>query len=365
MSKIKVPPLPIRATSKNIQPVCYDSRVNLSRGISVVAQSSFAQLKDKLIYTVQDIFAKPKYFLVFVLARFKIFRQIYALVTRCYQSSDRGMRSDVGLAGDKTTYQAADSLFTDLDPTEVGNILKRDGVFSKFQLPQGFLQKLLQHLEQQDCYAGGEPYLGFKISQKNLMDRVFERPFYVARYYNISTTCPQIIQLANDPKLQEIAKGYIGRQAKYTGSSLFWTFPIEGVSQDTDQQKFRYYHYDIDDFAGLRFCFYLTDVSLEDGPHVCIRGSHLKKSVFHLLNYFSRIQTKEELAKLYEPDKFLTITGNSGTGFAEDTFCFHKGEPPRSQPRLFLQLHFAANNYHQETYSDTRDSNTLQSFPLA
>ena len=354
MSKIKVSPVQTLVGSEKVQPIYYESEVSLSHNISGVTKSDFAELKDKLIYIVQDIFARPKYFLVFALARFRVLRQVYGLISRAYQGSKAAISENENAA----------SLFPNLDTTQAGNILKSDGVYSSFELPQHFLHDLLQHLEKQDCYAGGESDLGFKISQKNLMDRVFARPFYVARYYNLSTTCPQIIQLANDPKLQEIAQGYIGQQAKYTGSSLFWTFPVEGVSQDTDQQKFRYFHYDIDDFAGLRFCFYLSDVTLEDGPHICIQGSHLKKSLLHLLNYFSRIQSRQDLAKLYEPEKFLTITGDSGTGFIEDTFCFHKGEPPKSKPRLFLQLHFAANNYHQEKYSDSRDPDTLRPYPL-
>ncbi|MEM7593610.1 MAG: phytanoyl-CoA dioxygenase family protein, partial [Cyanobacteria bacterium P01_A01_bin.83] len=193
----------------------------------------------------------------------------------------------------------------------------------------------------------------------------FPQPFYVARYFNISHDCPQIIQLVNDPKLREIATKYIGKQAKYTGSSLFWTFPVEGESSDWEQQKFRYYHYDIDDVSGMRFCFYLTDVTLDNGPHVCIKGSHVKKSLSHVLNYLSRIQPETELAKVYDPEQFLTITGKSGYGFIEDTFCFHKGAPPQNQPRLFLQLHFAIHNYNQEqSYLDVRDPKTLQSYPL-
>ena len=316
-----------------------------------VIKSKYTELRYKLTYTAQDIVARPKYFLVFVLARFRTVRQIYLLLSNLLPQSD------------VTTDYGADSLFKELDTTKATNIFKQNGIFLGTSIPPNLLNDLLLYLSDQYCYAGGREDLGFKISDKNKLDQVFQQPFYVARYFNVSSDCPQIKQLANDPKLRKIAANYIGKQAMYTGASLFWTFPIEGTSCDADQQKFRYFHYDMDDFAGLRFCFYLTDVTLEDGPHTAIKGSHVKKSILHILNYVSRIQTPEELTRFYGSEQFLTIVGNAGFGFIEDTFCFHKGHPPTNKPRLLLQLHFAAHNYNnQGAYLDYRDPKLLKSF---
>ncbi|MEM9508942.1 MAG: hypothetical protein AAGA16_14870 [Cyanobacteria bacterium P01_E01_bin.35] len=318
----------------------------------IFTKLNYAELLRKLTYTFINIFTRPKYFLVFAFARFNTVRQIYLLLSKLWSNSTTTA----------IIHRDSSSLFSRTDTKSIVRTLKQDGIFLGFSLPQDFLSELMQYLSTQNCYGGGHPEMGFRISDKAQLDRVFSKPFYVARYFNISQDCPQITQLINDSKLREIATGYIGKQAKYTGSSLFWTFPIEGESCDADQQKFRYFHYDIDDFSGLRFCFYLTDVTLDDGPHVCIRGSHLKKPLLHVLNYFSRIQTETELTKVYDSKQFITITGNSGFGFIEDTFCFHKGNPPQKQPRLFLQLHFAAHNYNEhQAYLDERDPNTLKS----
>ena len=309
----------------------------------------YLKLKTKLIYTISNIISRPRYFLVFALARFHLLRQIYNFCSQ-FNSFSRSSSSC-----------ETDTLF-ELNPVQAIYTLKQDGVCKGLTLPPHFLKSLLQYLNTQDCYAGGKPNLGFKITEKEQLDQLFNQPFYVARYFNLSAFCPQISQLVNDPKLQQIVTGYIGKQAQYTGSSLFWTFPIEGVSVDSDQQMFSHFHYDIDDFAGLRFCFYLTDVTLNDGPHVCIRGSHIKKPIRCILNFFSRIQTEDELAKIYDSAKFLTIIGNSGTGFIEDTFCFHKGVPPKTKPRLFLQLHFAAHNHNSTRFSDDQDAAMLCSW---
>lgn len=350
MSKINILPQEVPITAESVQLTSAEIKVEYSPQTVVVEASKEVKLRYKLAYTLADILARPKYFLAFALARFRCMRQIYALVSKLLTPSK------------SASSFTEESLFTELDTTKATKIMKQDGVFLGANIPRNFLNDLLLYLSHQDCYAGGRTDLGFKISEKQQLDQVFQQPFYVARYFNISSGCSQIKQLANDPKLREIATNYIGKQAQYTGASLFWTFPIEGASCDADQQQFRYFHYDIDDFAGLRFCFYLTDVTLEDGPHICIRGSHLKKSILHVLNYVSRIQTKEELSRLYASEQFLTIIGKAGLGFMEDTFCFHKGNPPRKKPRLFLQLHFAANNYGETAYLDDRDPESLRSF---
>lgn len=333
---------------KNIQtkPEMQSSR---STEISKPQSSKQVELKSKLIYTIRNTVARPKYFLAFVLARFSLLRQIYAFCSQFSFNLSLSLNSET-----KTLFE--------LDPDQAIDTLKQDGVCSGLNLPADFLADLQQYLGTQDCYAGGNTSLGFKITEKEQLDQAFQQPFYVARYFNLSTSCPQIAQLVNDPKLQKIATGYIGKNAQYTGASLFWTFPIQGVSVDSDQQMFSHYHYDIDDFSSVRFCFYLTDVTLNEGPHICIRGSHIKKRLHQILNFFSRIQTEAELVKIYDTNKFLTITGNSGMGFIEDTFCYHKGEPPKSSPRLFLQLHFAANNYHSTRFSDDRDPASLTSW---
>ena len=307
------------------------------------------KLKTKLIYIFAHITTRPKYFLVFVLARFHVLRQLYRF---CQM-----LKPNMATKGDGQA-----TLFEQLDSTLAVQTLQQEGVYLGLNLPHSFLVELQQYLSTQNCYAGGKTNLGFKIAEKKQLDLHFPQPFYVARYFNISTTCPQIIRLANDPKLHEIADSYIGKQAKYTGSSLFWTFPIEGESVDLEQQMFQYFHYDIDDFAGVRFCFYLTDVSLDDGPHVCVRGSHITKRLNYIFNFLSRIQTQEELAKTYAVEQFLTIADAAGSGFIEDTFCFHKGNPPKTKPRLFLQLHFATQSHHQTKYLDDRDSAMLHSW---
>ena len=315
-------------------------------------KARFIKAKFKITYIIENIISQPRWFSVFILGRFNFIRQLYSWILKLKPNYSRTLGKDSA------------SLFPEVHPDRVVDTLKQDGLYTNFSLPSNILQGLLHQTQTQNCFAGGNTDLGFKIWEKSEVDRLYAQPFYVARYFNISSSWSEISQLANDPKLREIADKYIGKQAQYTGASLFWTFPIRGASHDCDQQQFSHFHYDIDDLAGLRFCFYLTDVDDDNGPHLCIRGSHVKKSLLHLVNLFTRIQPAEKLRKFYGADKFVSIMGNSGTGFIEDTFCFHKGIVPQYKPRLLLQLHFAAHNYGKSNYLDDRDPEILQSFRL-
>lgn len=313
------------------------------------SRQNYAKFPKKARYVLKKITKKPRWLLVFVLGRFRVVRFIYSILSRLYWNFPEATSN-------------SNSLFTNLDTNKILKELKENGIFVGISLPPNILKELLQYTNSQYCFAGGRNDVGFKISEKDEVDKIYDRPFYVARYFNVSTSCPAIVKLANDSTLREIAIKYIGRSAKYIGASLYWTFPIKGTSFDSGQQHFSQFHYDLDDYANLRFCFYLTDVTPESGPHICIRGSHIKKSLLHVLKYFSRIETEEKLVKFYGREQFVTLTGEAGFGFIEDTFCFHKGVIPKSQPRLFLQLHFAANNYHNAEYHDYRELNTLKSF---
>lgn len=308
----------------------------------------------KFSYVARATLEDYRWFLLFLIGRFELLRTVYLFIS---SFKIRFVNQTERLPKTKSC-----SLFTNLDANKVVQSLRADGIFAGIILPEQLLNKILHYVHTYDCYAGGKTNMGFKISEKDEIDQICTQPFYTARYYNVSTSCSPIMEVVNDCLIQEIATQYLGNHAQYNGTSLYWTFPLEGTSSDADQQHFSKFHYDIDDYACLRFCFYLSKVTADSGAHVCILGSHKKKSLLHTLNFFTRIQSEQELVKLYERERFMTLTGDVGFGFIEDTFCFHRGIVPRKQPRLFLQLHFSVNRYRGAQYHDYRDPSTLKSF---
>lgn len=303
---------------------------------------------------INDFFRKinksPQYILVFIFGRFHAIRFIYVMQANLFHKSEKALKQNNFL-----------SLFPELDTQKIVESLEQDGIAEDISLPQETLQEILEYAYSQNCFADGRTDLGFNILDKNKIQQSLGYSFYVARYFNVSNFCFAISRLSQDWKLQEIARRYIGKKAKYTGASLYWTFPL---TEDTKPYEFSQFHYDLEDYASLRFCFYLTEVTLENGPHICIKGSHKKKPVLSIFNYFSRMYPEQALKKFYAYDQFRTLTGKAGFGFIEDVFCFHKGEIPKSQPRLFLQLHFTINDYGTQKYHDSRAPNTLKTIEV-
>lgn len=299
----------------------------------------------RITYLLLKLKQKPQWILVFLFARYASVRRFH----RYLQLKNNNY------------FPKSSSLFSKLDVQEAVEALNRDGIFNKIALPQTILQEILDFAHSQPCYGGGETHLGFRIEAKKELDAAYSKPFFVARYYNVSSLSA-IKKLSQDQKIKQIAAAYIGKNAKYTGASLYWTFPIADSSQDANLLSFCEYHYDLDDFASVRFCFYLTKVTEDSGSHYCIIGSHRKRRLLYDLNYLSRRPPEQGLKDFYGEDKIISITGKAGSGFIEDTFCYHRGSVPKSNPRLFLQLHFAANNYNHTGHHDYRSLSELKSF---
>jgi hypothetical protein len=134
----------------------------------------------------------------------------------------------------------------------------------------------------------------------------------------------------------------LGHDAVLIRTRLWWSFPAARVSDEdlhaAAQEKF---HFDMNGWRTLKFFFYLTPTTERSGAHRSIIGSHRHRRLRHQFTVTLGRPT-EELERLYGQDRFLTITGDAGTGFAEDPFVFHTGSLCRDQPRLILELEYAA-----------------------
>lgn len=75
---------------------------------------------------------------------------------------------------------------------------------------------------------------------------------------------------------------YLDAEPVFTGSRLWWNFAVNDEKKYDYNKTITFFHYDLDDYACLRFFFYLTDVDSNSGPHVCVRGSQLNKKFAHV-----------------------------------------------------------------------------------
>ncbi len=99
------------------------------------------------------------------------------------------------------------------------------------------------------------------------------------------------------------------------------------------------WHYDVHDINFVYVFFYINGSDKNSGAHQVIKGSHKKKKFFkHLIG--SAKQQDYKLRKFYNENDFFTIEGKEGDGFIEDTSCYHRALPPKSNSRLCLQLRY-------------------------
>lgn len=247
-----------------------------------------------------------------------------------------------------------DRIFSHFTIDSVDETLKAEGLYSGIYLSPEIRQEIVDFAERTPCYANRKPKLGFYYSQKEAAQLVCSKPILTGYYFN-SAQCPAIARLADHPQLRAIAAHYFQAEPQHIGNQLWWSFAAEAQTYERLRAA-QVFHYDMDDCRCLKFFFYLTDVDAVSGPHVCVRGSHKRKTWLHKL--IRRGYSDQKIIKSYGEENLSVLCGEAGYGFVEDPLCFHKGIPPYRRDRLILQIEFAVHDYGMQ--HDLKDSSVLE-----
>jgi hypothetical protein len=285
-----------------------------------------ARLKVKPYYTYSV--NNPKWLFMFLFSRFQV------------------IRSHIQIFYPKAFIEdCSESIFEKLDVETVVQALQKDGLYLGIQLPPTIIEEIVAFTMRKPCYANLNPQLMFHIDSKELWQEEYSSFFIVSDYVDPERHCYAIEKITQDPKLLKIAATYFNAKPVFTGSRLWWSFATNANFQERLNFAQELFHYDPIDYRSLKFFFYLTEVDVSTGPHVCVRGSHKNKKITHQLTFFIG-RSDHDISQYYQQKDILTICGNVGFGFAEDPFCFHKGTPPQQRDRLMLQIEYCLNNYH-------------------
>ena len=142
-----------------------------------------------------------------------------------------------------------------------------------------------------------------------------------------------ILDIAHNHQIIEVVRKYFGAEPVFHSSVIYWSFPCldsEGTPFRLRHQRF---HYDVGDFRSLNVFIYLTNTDLDCGPHVVIEQTHKYKTPSQFVKH---TLTDKEAHDKYG-NRIKVIMGEKGTGFFEDTTCFHK-QLINKKPRLILNL---------------------------
>jgi hypothetical protein len=234
-----------------------------------------------------------------------------------------------------------------LEPVRVADAverLKRDGVYDDLHLRESALCELRDFCENSECFGSASREYPFHWTERAAAEERYSRRLPLGWYGDVMARCAAAKRLANDPVLTSIARGYFGAEPALIGARAWWSFAATASEDREAAKNGQAFHFDIDGYRALSFFFYLTEVDMHGGPHIYVRGSHRQKRLSHLLS-LHKSRSDAEIEAKYPAENILAICGNAGKGFAEDTFCFHKGLAPRSRDRLTMQVRFGLRDY--------------------
>lgn len=163
-------------------------------------------------------------------------------------------------------------------------------------------------------------------------------------YWNPHKHCEMVDRISRNATIVAIAKEYLGAEPILWLTQLRWSFASTdnavnfrtSVKTKTSEYNFYKFHYDTHDFKSLTVFVYLTDVSLDSGPHMIIPGTHKNKT----LKTLAHIYLTDDVAQKLFPDQIKAVVGTKGLVFIEDISGYHKAALCNKGSRLLLSIDY-------------------------
>jgi len=272
---------------------------------------------------VRYCFRKPRRAQMLALARFQVVSNAAAFL--CGREVVRPP------AGEPTLLPA-------IDVHELLAGMRRDGLFAGINLASDAVARIVQYARTTECFSNARPDVHFRYEDRAAVEAKYGTRVLLGRYADIEDRCPAVRAVSHDPMLRYIAARHLGREPGQTETRLWWSF----AGDATPEERFKAdqgFHYDLHDYRRIAFFFHLTDVDESAGPHVHVKGSHVKKP-WRMLLRETRHVTEAEIHEEYPAEDIVSMCGPAGFGFATDPFGYHKGSGPVSRDRLILRVRF-------------------------
>jgi hypothetical protein len=248
------------------------------------------------------------------------------------------------------------SVLGELDLEASNSQLAQEGFCEGLALAPGAVDALVSFALLGICYGDSDPSCGFAYADRAAAEAASGRRFSVATYLFTDEIDGVIAGIARDPRLRAVIARYFGAPPVFLGRRIWWTLQSPEESFDARLASC-HYHYDRDDYRSVRVFFHLTAVDAVHGQHVVMRGSHRRKALVHLLGLQRRDDANIE--RYYGAARVARIEGAAGSGFIEDTYCYHKATRPLAGDRLMLELGFGLRNHGRFPPPDRADARRI------
>jgi len=147
-----------------------------------------------------------------------------------------------------------------------------------------------------------------------------------------------LAELWNKEEHIGLAESYLGvNRSELHGVGSIDCLASVSQSKADDDLNALAWHRDVDHYQFLKIFYYLTDVGIDGGQHEYILGSHVQ-TPFSLapIHRYKEGALEKSLINF----KKISVSGPAGSGFAEDTFGFHRGTPIKKGIRLLMQFQY-------------------------
>jgi hypothetical protein len=276
-------------------------------------------------YSRTNVYLKPglAHLFMYVFGRFGIVRRT---MVRFYQQNPKTFKAYTGA-----------SLVDKFDVDQTVAQIRTDGFSPNLTLSKSVVDEFLAFTTMATCYGDGKIDKPFRYGDGNA------HPYRLGRYKDAVNHSPLLQKLSTDPQLLSVARAYLGKEPVLMCARLWWS--LAGPAQDDEKiAAGQGFHYDIDGYRGVTFFFYLTDVTMNNGPHVYVSGTHNKKKLAHLASIHKNRQDAD-IVEAYGLENQHILVGPAGSGFAEDIFGYHRGMHPETADRLIVQVRYGLRRY--------------------
>ncbi|MDB5764025.1 MAG: hypothetical protein JWQ21_3020 [Herminiimonas sp.] len=230
------------------------------------------------------------------------------------------------------------------NPDKIQNItsqLRRDGyVLMENVIPQDVCDRLLKYALEQHCRPRRMTNGPALTSSKSV---AYPRGAPETVRYDFSRqdiiSHPDVQDLLADESFLAVAQDYLHATPVADVIAMWWHTSFGKVP---DEDAAQYFHFDMDRIKWLKFFIMLTDVELENGPHVFIPATQRTGGIPESLRKRGYVRLyDDDVAKEISSEHWVEFIAKRGSLIIEDSRGLHKGRHVKNGDRLMLQLQFS------------------------
>ena len=154
--------------------------------------------------------------------------------------------------------------------------LKTNGYYVfENQLNKNFIEKIIHFTENNECYFfddSGDKKFGKYSSKENIRHLSSKFSYEESKIFDVE----EINKLIFDPCIIKICENYFNSKVSLSNIDLWWTPVRENISIKSEiaNKSAQFFHFDLDRIKWLKFFIYITDTTLDGGPHEYVEGTN-------------------------------------------------------------------------------------------